>query len=273
MNWEQRIDERIRAGGPVMWLQPIARLPRRPWPLKRRLRRVGYEALARFDERLPTDDAHAAVSDPEGRGFGPQVWFAWADIVGKRVELELAAVRNALVHLGRVPAPCYVSINCSPATIESARLRRLLARLPAADRRRVLMELTEHVAIDDYDRLRAALVRLAGEGVGRAGLAADDVGGGEASMRHVIELAPVLDVVKLDTSLTKRIDADPIRQELVRGIVAMGSRRRGAFGVIAEGIETPEQLRMVRRLRCRGAQGWHPRLGAARPVDRLDDVA
>lgn len=100
---------------------------------------VGVEALARFEcepRRLPNE------------------WFAEAAEVGLGVELELAAVRNAVADLNLLPAETYMSVNVAPPVLTTPGLAGTLATLPS---RRVVVELTEHSRIENYQPLVEAL--------------------------------------------------------------------------------------------------------------------
>lgn len=70
--------------------------------------------------------------------------------------MAAAAVRQ----LSKLPTPIFMAINCSPDTISHPQLRRLLADV---DPRRIVLELTEHIQIDDYRTLRRSIV-CSGEG-------------------------------------------------------------------------------------------------------------
>ena len=107
---------------------------------------VGVEALARFD------------CDPPR---APAAWFAEAAAVGLAVELDLAAVEAALGALDWLPEDVFLSVNVSPATAISGRLHECLRGIPS---HRIVLELTEHTRIDDYDILRSALDVLRQEG-------------------------------------------------------------------------------------------------------------
>jgi EAL domain-containing protein (putative c-di-GMP-specific phosphodiesterase class I) len=82
--------------------------------------------------------------------------------------------------------------------------------------------------------------------------AVDDAGAGYASLRHIIELRPRY--VKLDRGLVTGINADPIRQALVAGMLHFGS----SIGVeiIAEGIETEAERLTLQELGVRHGQGF-----------------
>ena len=97
---------------------------------------VGVEALARF------------AGAPQR---GPDRWFAEAARVGLAAELESLAVRTALSALDQLPDPVFLAVNISPAIL-------LSGHLPdgGTDWGRVILELTEHSPVEDYDTLRAA---------------------------------------------------------------------------------------------------------------------
>ena len=216
-----------------MALQPIVDL--------RSGRVVGVESLARFSDHRPPD-AH----------------FAEADVKGRRVALELRAVRAGLARIGELPRDAYLTVNVSPDTAVSSRLARILADAPAE---RVVLELTEHAPVGDYSELAAALGGLRERGLR---IAVDDAGAGFASMRHVLALRP--EVIKLDVSIIRGIDADPQRREFVRALVQFARATRCTL--VAEGIETRVELAQVRALGVSCGQGFwlgRPARGSAGP--------
>lgn len=193
---------------------------------------VAYEALSRFTE-LPT--------------ITPDRWFADAERVGLGVELELCAAGKALHLLSLLPERVALAVNVGPATLCDPRLA---AMVQATDATRVVLEMTEHLPVLDYRPLIEALAGLRAKGVR---LSVDDAGAGYASFAHIIELAPEL--IKLDRSLIAGIDTDPVRRALTKALVAF-SHRSGSK-VVAEGIETDEELATVTRLNVELAQGFH----------------
>ncbi|MFY9586039.1 MAG: EAL domain-containing protein, partial [Actinomycetota bacterium] len=210
-----------KPGGMEAVLQPIVDLATG--------RVVGAEALARFADRR-----------------SPDLHFAEAEGNGTRVALELAAVRAALARLAELPSNTYLTVNVSPVTAISPRLPALLGAAPA---HRIVLELTEHAPVADYPSLEAALSSLRERGIR---IAVDDAGAGFASMRHVLALRP--DVLKLDISITQGIHSDIRRRELVRAMVSF-SRATGCT-LVAEGIETEEDLHAIRALGVRCGQGF-----------------
>lgn len=217
-----RIGRAISGGQPTIFLQPIHRLDTG--------RSAGAEALARF--------ADAGIRPPN-------TWFADAFEAGMGVDLELAAVANALTATAYVPADQYLSINVSPETVLSGRLAPLL---DATDRSHLVLEITEHSQVNDYGALRVAL----GELRRHARIAIDDVGAGYSSLRHIIALEP--DILKLDMSLTQDIDRDPARRALAGAMVNFASRI-GAT-IVAEGIERVEESLVLADLGIAFGQGY-----------------
>lgn len=233
-----RIESVLAAGGPTMVFQPIVELSTGDT--------IGVEALARFAGR------------PERR---PDEWFADAADVGLGVQVELCAVRLALAALDRLPAGAYLSINVGPAAVTAPELRELLRGVPAG---RVVLELTEHVGVEDYTALTTALEAVRAGGVR---LAVDDAGSGFASLRHILNLRP--DLIKLDGALVAGMDTDPARRALAGSLLAFGAEI-GA-DVVAEGIENAREEAVLRRLGIRFGQGFHlgrpgPLAGDAVPV-------
>ncbi len=205
---------------------------------------VGSEALARFD-KAPFQT--------------PDLWFAEAADLGLGVELELTALAMALEQLHGLPANQYLSLNASVETILSERFRAVLSAVPAE---RIVLELTEHTPITDYDAFARSIHELRSNGVR---LAVDDAGSGFSSFVHILNLKP--DIIKLDIALTRGIDKDPARQALGRALLTFGLEAYRNT-IVAEGIETEGELAMLRSLGCRIGQGFllgRPRRMARQP--------
>lgn len=190
---------------------------------------TGVEALARFDSPQP-----------------PDVWFAQAEPVGLRLPLEIAAARSALTALDRPGHVGYLSLNLSAEAILSPEFPALVA---ATDPRRLVVEITEHAAVDDYEALTRALCRPRAAGVR---LAVDDAGAGYASLRHILKLRP--DFIKIDLSLVRDIHDDPVRQALATSLVSF-ARNVDAI-LVAEGVEVQDELDMLVALGVRHMQGY-----------------
>jgi len=215
-------------GPGLYWIAPIFD---RQWTLDLRTRTVvGMEALARF-RSLPLR--------------APNEWFAEAVELELGVQLEMASVRQALHALPLIPPTAYLSINCSHRAAVSPQLASVLS----LDASRVVLEITEHEAVEDYDALINALKGLREQGVR---VAIDDAGAGFASMRHTLQIAP--DIVKLDLSLTHDIDSDRARQALASALVSFG--REMGIAMVAEGIETEAEFTQLLDLGVEFGQGF-----------------
>lgn len=190
---------------------------------------VGYEALSRFDDRTP-----------------PDVRFAEATRAGLGPAFELAAVDLAVTSSQHLAPAAFISLNISPRSVieRAPDLRAILAQTS----RDIVLELTEHAQIENYQELRTALASL-GDHIR---VAVDDAGAGYASLRHILELAPSF--AKLDISLVRGIDADDLRQALAAGLDYFALRTN--CRLIAEGVETEAEAATLSRLGIELAQGY-----------------
>jgi EAL domain-containing protein (putative c-di-GMP-specific phosphodiesterase class I)/DNA-binding NarL/FixJ family response regulator len=204
-------------------LQPIFDLER--------LQPVGYESLARFP-------------NPNSRQVPD--WFADAATVGMRAELELTALATGMGVLGALPADTFLAVNASPEVLGERTLAEMVA---ATANRRIVLEVTEHVEVADYDALAGYLHQLRAAG---CRIAVDDAGAGYASLRHILRLRP--DYIKLDMTLTRDIDTDGDRRALASSLLTFA--REVSATVIAEGIETQAELDTLRSLGATLGQGY-----------------
>jgi EAL domain-containing protein (putative c-di-GMP-specific phosphodiesterase class I) len=191
---------------------------------------VGVECLARF---------------PDSQTRSPDTWFAEAADVGLGVKLEMLAVRAALRGMKYFPDDIYLAINVSPDLILNGQLASALEGVPPG---RVLLEVTEHAVVADYVRLKRALRPLRK----LARLAIDDAGAGYSGLRHILEMKP--DIIKLDMSLTRGIDNDPARHALATALVTFANEVGSQ--IVAEGIETSQELQALEGLEVTFGQGY-----------------
>jgi len=220
----ERITRAIEGEGRSLVFQPIVELAT--------ARLVGVEALSRFD------------GDPD---WPVHRWFAEAADAGMGVELELACNRDALEVLERLPEEVYLSMNASHRTAGSDGLLELLDDVEAA---RIVVEITEHERVEDYDELARALGRIRERG---ARIAIDDAGTGFASLRHLLLIDP--EIIKLDVSLTRGIDTDARKRALAAALTSFAEEIDKT--VVAEGVETPAEQQTLRDLGVRFGQGYY----------------
>ena len=235
-----RIEDVIAAKRLAIVYQPI-------WHVARQ-QPLGLECLARFS------------AEPQRT---PDLWFKEAADTGLGVDLELTAIRMAFAAFATLPGDAYLAVNASPATILSAEFSAVLGPLQAD---RIVVEVTAHAHVDDYDQLLATLVPLRARGVR---LAVDDAGAGYSSLQHILHLRP--DIIKLDMGLTRHIDLDPARRALAAALISFA--RDTGSKLIAEGVETQSELNTLKALGVEKAQGYF--LGRPMPLAkavRLFDV-
>lgn len=216
------VSQVLDRGGPSIVYQPVRDLTT--------LALVGYEALSRFEDDAPPDQ-----------------WFTRAATVGLGVELEVAAVRRALSRLDRTPAGVYLAVNLSAAALCSPDLPHDLA---SADMTRVVVELTEQTGVPDYDEMRRRVEWLHRRG-GR--VAIDDAGTGHSGLQRILEMSP--DVIKLDRTLVHDVAVDDARQAMVAALTWF-ARRTGAT-LVAEGVESRDEVGTLRDLGVPYGQGYH----------------
>ncbi len=191
-------------------------------------RTVGFEALTRFADGRP-----------------PNLVFASAIKAGMGLELELRTLESALYASRDLPGGTWLSLNISPTLlVEAIDLGRLLARRD----RPLVLEITEHVTVDDYAAVRSAIERLGSD----VRVAVDDAGAGIANFSHFVELRP--HQVKVDAGLIRDLDTDLVRQAVVVGLVHYAAK--AGCVVIAEGIETEAERATAHALGVTHGQGY-----------------
>jgi diguanylate cyclase (GGDEF)-like protein len=225
------VQEVISGGLLVPVFQPIVDL--------RTGRILGFEGLIRPDPRGPLPDTARL--------------FAAAEAAGRTVELDRACIEAVLLAATAIGPDRLLTLNVSPRTLEGKDFDAgwLLQGLYRAgiSPGRVIVELTERDEVADLPRLRKTFQHLQQYGLR---LAADDVGAGNAGLRLLSQVQ--FDIVKIDLSLVqdgvRRVGARAVLQSLRD--LALSQRAH----VVAEGVETREQLRVIRELDIGAGQGY-----------------
>jgi EAL domain-containing protein (putative c-di-GMP-specific phosphodiesterase class I) len=112
-----------------------------------------------------------------------------------------------------------------------------------------VIELTENSVIDDFDQMRNVVTRLRSHGFR---IAVDDAGAGYSGLQTMVEIEP--DFIKLDRSLIRKLDESIVKQKLVRTLRDFCDD--AGITLIAEGIETQEQLETLHALGVTHGQGF-----------------
>lgn len=204
---------------------------------------LGFEALTRFSGGQPPDET-----------------FALARECGVAIDLERVTLAAALSAARTLPGSAWLSVNLSPSAVSDRIVRQ---RLLEETTRQIVLEVTEHEAVGDYEVLREA-ARDLGSNVR---IAVDDAGAGVANFNHLVELRPHF--VKIDRSLVSGVDANIGRQAVVVGLLHFATTVDAE--VIAEGIETEAERAALADLGVRLGQGYL--LGRPAPASYWSGVA
>jgi EAL domain-containing protein (putative c-di-GMP-specific phosphodiesterase class I) len=205
---------------------------------------VGVEAFTRF------------VSDGSDTA---DYWFAEAVEAKLGRELEFAALEFALASAQHLPTHLYVALKLSPATCLDPLLPGLLEASMLAPERMIL-ELTQALTEEQAVALIPALVPLRQRGIR---LAIDHAGSYFDSIRHIRQLQA--DIIKLDRGVIAGIDTDTLRHAFGEAMVGFAEQLGAAL--VAEGIETTEELAAVAALGVSAVQGYFLGRPTARPQD------
>ncbi|GIW13580.1 MAG: hypothetical protein KatS3mg062_1019 [Tepidiforma sp.] len=202
---------------------------------------LGYEALSRPDAPPPLDNPQEFLAAASACSLLEQVDHAW----------RIAAVARLGPLLGQDQL---LFLNCTPAALISGQLSpasfQAFVRKHNVQPERVVLEITEEQAIEDFNQMR----RIVGAFRDRGFLfAIDDAGAGASSLQSIVELRP--DFIKLDRWLARDIEFDRGRRSMVEAICTF-ARQVGAR-VVAEGIETREQLTAFIELGADYGQGYY----------------
>ncbi|NNG21639.1 EAL domain-containing protein [Telluria aromaticivorans] len=214
---------------------------------------VGYEALIRGP----------AGSDLES----PAALFATARRENRQRELEYACLRTIWTAFRRLDLPGKLFVNVSASLLlapdaAGPELEQVLVSLDV-DPTRVVIEITEEQAVHDYPRLHEVTRRLSSLGYE---MAIDDLGAGYASLRLWLELQPAC--VKLDNAFVQGSDGDVLKRCFLEAVQQLASCSQAR--VIAEGVETFQELDTLRRLGIAYAQGFYIARPSATPPLRIN---
>lgn len=222
-----------------------------------------YEPIVNLTTR-ETLGHEALVRGPwKSELHSPKRLFQIAEETGLVFELDCLCRRTALRGARGLEAGRKLFLNCLPTAIHDPAFRgeALQKTLDDLNLRPedIVFEISERESIDNYSIFREISDHYKELGFQ---IALDDTGVAYGSLEAVMELAP--DFIKVDLSLVRGIDTDPPRQELLRALHAVAGKLGGQ--IIAEGIETPEELATLQDLGIPYGQGYL--FGRAAPLRR-----
>ncbi len=220
-----------------------------------------FQPIVRWSNRSVF--AHEAlVRTREQSLFRPDELFAAAESLGRLFELGRAVRRLVAATIEQTDARS-VFVNLHPADLEDEQLYMSDAPL-SAFARRVVLEITERASLSNVADLRDRLAGLRKLGYR---IAVDDLGAGYAGLNWFVRLEP--EVVKLDMSLTRDVDAQPTKRKLVESMSQLCAELD--ILVVAEGVETAGERDALVAAGCDLLQGFlFAKPGRPFPVPQLD---
>jgi diguanylate cyclase (GGDEF)-like protein len=233
----EQLRQAITEGEIQVHYQPIVEL--------RSGRITGFEALARW--------AH-----PERGLLGPGAFMPTAESSGLIVSLGAHVLRQACGQLAAwqadpaMPPGLHMAVNLSARQLADHEIVDVVAAAVSAagiDAGSLWLEITETALLTDAETATDVLLRLRESGIR---LAVDDFGTGYSSLQR-LKLFP-LDVIKIDRSFVSGLGEDAGDEAIVRSVIGLANAL--GFGVVAEGVETPEQRAFLLELGCDLAQGF-----------------
>ena len=231
----------ISQGSIVTFFQPIVSL--------QDLDILGYEALTR---------------GPEDSGFDdPEVLFTYAENTNLILELERLCRRNALKSAQALHLDRKLFLNSSARAILDSdftpdHIAEFVEEL-GLDKRNVVLEITERIAIQEWDTFKKVLRQFRNHGFK---IAVDDIGAGYSSLQAIAELEP--DFLKFDVSLVRNINESLIKRGLLETLVALSHKIHAQL--IAEGVETKLEFQTLRSLGVPLGQGYYFASPALKPT-------
>jgi diguanylate cyclase (GGDEF)-like protein/PAS domain S-box-containing protein len=208
---------------------------------------TGFEALVRWHH-----PRHGLVS--------PSVFIPLAEESGIIVELGEWILRTACRQAAYWPRPLNIAINLSPVQFRYGDLPKLVHEIlleTGLSPPRLELEITEGVLMGDFNRAVSILRRLKAFGVR---IAMDDFGTGYSSLSYLQSFP--FDKIKIDQSFIANLGHSQQAATIVRAVIALG--RELNMPVVAEGVETEEQLKFLAAESCNEIQGYY--VGRPKPI-------
>jgi diguanylate cyclase (GGDEF)-like protein/PAS domain S-box-containing protein len=200
---------------------------------------VGFEALARWLHPV--------------RGFvPPNDFIPLAEESGLIVEMGEWILREACREAASWPIPLQIAVNLSPAQFMHGDVVGLVHSIlleTGLAPGRLELEITEGVLIEDFDRGLALLRRLKALGVR---VSMDDFGSGYSSLSY-LQAFP-FDKIKIDRAFVINLGRNPQSAAIIRAVIGLGHGLE--MSIVAEGVETQEQLGFLADEGCDSVQGY-----------------
>jgi len=225
-----------------------------------------YQPQAHIDGEVTGFEALVRWHHPRHGLVPPDTFIPLAEESGLIVPMGEWILRMACREAASWPRPLHIAINLSPVQFQHGDLPRLVHQIlleTGLAPSRLELEITEGVLIGDFTRAVAILRRLKGLGVR---IAMDDFGTGYSSLSYLQSFP--FDKIKIDQSFVANLGHSQQAATIIRAVIALG---RGLnLPVVAEGVETEEQLWFLASENCNEIQGYL--VGRPQPIDEYAEV-
>jgi diguanylate cyclase (GGDEF)-like protein len=208
-----------------------------------------------YSERIVKAEALLRWKSPKGEDVSPDIFIPIAEQTGLIIPLGnwvIKQVCGLLSFLKENDIDIKLAINLSPKQVSDRYLFDFIKATTTqsgVDAKRLELELTEGVLVNDYEKASNLLNSLRDMGVS---IAIDDFGTGYSSLSYLKHLP--IDHLKIDRSFIRDIDISEDDRAIVLAIIAMAKQLR--LSVIAEGVETEKQRDFLHYHDCQSMQGY-----------------
>ena len=225
-----------------------------------------YQPQAHIDRAITGFEALARWHHPRQGMVPPSTFIPLAEESGLIIALGEWILRTACREAASWPQPLRIAINLSPVQFQHGDLANVVHSIlleTGLSPSRLELEITEGVLIGDFSRAVSTLRRLKNLGVR---IAMDDFGTGYSSLSYLQSFP--FDKIKIDQSFIANLNRGQQSATIIRAVIALG---RGLnLPVVAEGVETEEQLKFLAGESCNEIQGYI--LGKPKPIEDYAEV-
>ncbi len=227
---------------------------------------LNYQPLARADGEITGFEALARWHHPQRGLVGPDIFIPLAEETGLISALGEWALRTACREAATWPVKFNIAVNLSPTQFREGDIVSTVHAVlleTGLQPQRLVLEITEGVLMQESSRGLALLRRLKGLGVR---VAMDDFGTGYSSLSYLQSFP--FDKIKIDKSFTAHVATRPQSAAIVRAVIGLAHGL--GLPVLAEGVETQEQLEFLRAAGCDKVQGFL--IGRPKPIEAYGDL-
>jgi diguanylate cyclase (GGDEF)-like protein len=227
---------------------------------------VYYQPQARLDGTITGFEAVVRWQHPQRGLVSPVTFIPLAEESDLILQIGERVLREACREAASWPRPLQIAVNLSPVQFRHGDLVGLVHAIlleTGLQPARLELEITEGVLIGDFSRASAVLRRLKALGVR---IAMDDFGTGYSSLSYLQSFP--FDKIKIDRGFICKVERNRQSAAIVRAVIGLAQGL--AVPVVAEGVETEDQLSFLKREACDGVQGFL--VGRPRAIADYDEA-